>query len=115
MKNLICVLLSCVIVIAFAAASLSAEMKTPGGDPAVPVYAEGYTCGDFDELRMRKIYQLSSVYDIDSIPVEDFENNGQMYHFIGLEQVSGEGLEPYIRDGSKNPALYAAVFCRENS
>ena len=116
MKKLICTLLGLSIVIA-AVVFMSAETQTCGSDPAAPVYVEGYTYGNFDELRIRKIYQLSSIQEAGNISVEDFESGGQTYHYIGAERISGAELEPYIRekiDHSENIVFCAAVFGKKD-
>ena len=57
----------------------AAEESGPGRDSAYyPISVEEYTAGDFDELRIQKVYQLSLDDDPSLIPTEDFTRNGRL-------------------------------------
>ncbi len=45
-----------------------------------PVEVESYTAGDFDQPRIRKVYQLSLSDDPAGIPTEDFEEYGKIFN-----------------------------------
>ncbi len=58
-----------------------------------PISVEEYTEGSFDELRIRKIYQLSLSDDPAGIPTEDFERNGHVYHLLDLIRKDEVGVD----------------------
>lgn len=58
-----------------------------------PVSVEEYTEGDFDELRIRKVYQLSLSDDPAGIPTEDFERNGHVFHLLDLIRKDEVGVD----------------------
>ena len=58
-----------------------------------PVSVEEYTEGDFDELRIRKVYQLSLSDDPAGIPTEDFERNGHLFHLLDLIRKDEVGVD----------------------
>ncbi len=62
-----------------------------------PVSVEEYTEGDFDELRIKKVYQLSLSDDPAGIPTEDFERSGHVYHLLDLIRKDEVGVDtqPY--------------------
>lgn len=75
-------------VIALAPPALADNGKTP-----FPIDLEEYTEGSFDELRIRKVYQLSVTEDPKNIPTEDFERNGYMFHLLDITQQNEEGTD----------------------
>lgn len=58
-----------------------------------PISVEEYTEGNFDELRIRKIYQLSLSDDPAGIPTEDFERNGHVFHLLDLIRKDEIGVD----------------------
>lgn len=58
-----------------------------------PISVEEYMEGNFDELRIRKIYQLSLSDDPAGIPTEDFERNGHIYHLLDLIRKDEVGVD----------------------
>ena len=58
-----------------------------------PVSVEAYTEGDFDELRIKKVYQLSLSDDPSLIPTEDFERFGHVYHLLDLIRKDEVGVD----------------------
>ena len=49
-----------------------------------PIEVESYTAGDFDQPRVRKVYQLSLSDDPAGIPTEDFEEYGMTFHLMEM-------------------------------
>ncbi len=58
-----------------------------------PVEVESYTAGDFDQPRIRKVYQLSLSDDPAGIPTEDFEEYGMTFHFIEMTRKTEVGVD----------------------
>jgi len=58
-----------------------------------PVEVESYTAGDFDQPRIRKVYQLSLSDDPSGIPTEDFEEYGMTFHFIEMTRKAEVGVD----------------------
>lgn len=58
-----------------------------------PVSVEEYTEGDFDELRIRKVYQLSLSDDPAGIPTENFERDGHVFHLLDLIRKDEVGVD----------------------
>jgi len=58
-----------------------------------PISVEEYTEGDFDELRIRKVYQLSLSDDPSLIPTEDFERGGHVYRLLDLIRKDEVGVD----------------------
>ena len=87
--KLLCVLAAvlCMVTSAFAADSGARSTQL------YPVSVEEYTDGDFDELRIKKIYQLSLSDDPAGIPTEDFERNGHVFHLLDLIRKDEVGVD----------------------
>lgn len=64
-----------------------------------PISVEEYTAGDFDELRIQKVYQLSLDDDPSLIPTEDFERNGRVYYLLDMTRKDEVGVDtkPYVQ------------------
>lgn len=58
-----------------------------------PVEVESYTAGDFDQPRIRKVYQLSRSDDPAGIPTEDFEEYGRTFHLMEMTRKDEIGVE----------------------
>lgn len=58
-----------------------------------PVEVESYTAGDFDQPRIRKVYQLSLSDDPASIPTEDFEEYGRTFHLMEMTRKTEVGTD----------------------
>ena len=56
-----------------------------------PIEVESYTAGDFDQPRIRKVYQLSLSDDPAGIPTEDFEEYGMTFHLMEMTPENGGG------------------------
>jgi len=54
---------------------------------------ESYTAGDFDQPRIRKVYQLSLSDDPAGIPTDDFEEYGMTFHFIEMTRKTEVGVD----------------------
>lgn len=93
MKNrairLLCILAALLCVTTSALAADSGARSTQ----LYPVSVEEYTEGDFDELRIRKVYQLSLSDDPAGIPTEDFERNGHLFHLLDLIRKDEVGVD----------------------
>lgn len=61
----------------------------------VPDRIESYTAGDFDQLQIWKIYQLSSTDDPAHISTRDFELNGWTYHMLEMDKEELDGQITY--------------------
>ena len=78
----------------------AAEESGPGRDSAYyPISVEEYTYGDFDELRIQKVYQLSLDDDPSLIPTEDFERNGRLYYLLDMTRKDEVGVDtkPHVQ------------------
>ena len=72
----------------------AAEESGPGRDSAYyPISVEEYTAGDFDELRIQKVYQLSLDDDPSLIPTEDFTRNGRLYYLLDMTRKDEVGVD----------------------
>ncbi len=58
-----------------------------------PVEVESYTAGDFDQPRIRKVYQLSLSDDPAGIPTEDFEEYGKTFHLMEMTRKPEVGVD----------------------
>ena len=54
---------------------------------------ESYTAGDFDQPRIRKVYQLSLSDDPAGIPTEDFEEYGMTFHLMEMTRKTEVGVD----------------------
>ena len=79
-RKLLCVLAAMFCMVTSALAADSGARSTQ----LYPISVEEYTYGDFDELRIQKVYQLSLSDDPAGIPTEDFERNGYVFHLLDL-------------------------------
>ena len=78
----------------------AAEESGAGRDSAYyPISVEEYTAGDFDELRIQKVYQLSLDDDPSLIPTEDFERNGRLYYLLDMTRKDEVGVDtkPHVQ------------------
>ena len=81
-------------------AAEAADATKPARDSAYyPISVEEYTAGDFDELRIQKVYQLSLDDDPGLIPTEDFERNGRLYYLLDMTRKDEVGVDtkPYVQ------------------
>lgn len=58
-----------------------------------PIEVESYTAGDFDQPRVRKVYQLSLTDDPAGIPTEDFEEYGMTFHLMEMTRKTEVGTD----------------------
>ena len=103
MKRILTILCVLAIVMAGSAAALAAD---DAGQNAsyYPISVEEYTYGDFDELRINKVYQLSLSDDPSLIPTEDFVRNGRRYYLLDMRRSSGcrARCRPAAQPGPRN-------------
>ena len=81
-------------------AAEAADATKPARDSAYyPISVEEYTAGDFDELRIQKVYQLSLDDDPGLIPTEDFERNGRLYYLLDMTRKDEVGVDtkPHVQ------------------
>ncbi len=64
---------------------------------------ESYTTGDFDQLKIWKIYRLSVTDDPAHISTSDFESNGWRYHMLEMDksELDGQVIYTVIFNGTK--------------
>ena len=58
-----------------------------------PVEVESYTAGDFDQPRIRKVYQLSRSDDPTGIPTDDFVEYGRTFHLMEMTRKDEVGVD----------------------
>lgn len=58
-----------------------------------PIEVESYTAGDFDQPRVRKVYQLSLSDDPAGIPTEDFVEYGMTFHLMEMTRKTEVGVD----------------------
>jgi len=58
-----------------------------------PIEVESYTAGDFNQPRIRKVYQLSLSDDPSGIPTEDFEEYGMTFHLMEMTRKVEVGVD----------------------
>ena len=58
-----------------------------------PVEVESYTAGDFDQPRIRKVYQLSRSDDPAGIPTDDFVEYGRTFHLMEMTRKDEIGVD----------------------
>ncbi len=107
MKRIIMILCTLALVIA---RSVSVTVDATTDASYSPIYVETYNYGDFDELGMNKIYQLSPSDDPRLIPTEDFEHNGRRYFLLDLIR---EDEECVVSENGCGTVTYTAVFGSE--
>jgi len=86
-------MLLCVAVLTLCMASPPALAADRPADCYYPVEVEAYTAGDFDQPRIRKVYQLSLSDDPAGIPTADFEEYGMTFHFIEMTRKAEVGVD----------------------
>ncbi len=62
------------------------------GGPYYPISVEEYTAG-VNELRVKKVYQLSLSDDPAGIPTEDFERNGRRFYLLDMVKEDEVGVD----------------------
>lgn len=98
MKRILMTLCALAMLMAGAFPAYAAEEA--GKDSAYyPISVEEYTAGDFDELRIQKVYQLSLDDDPSLIPTEDFERNGRLYYLLDMTRKDEVGVDtkPHVQ------------------
>ena len=58
-----------------------------------PIEVESYTAGDFDQPRIRRVYQLSLSDDPAGIPTEDFVEYGMTFHLMEMTRKTEVGVD----------------------
>ena len=79
--------------------ALSMTVPALAKETFYPVSVEEYTAGDFDELRINKVYHLSLSDDPSGIPTDDFVRNGRHYYLLDLIRKDEVGVDtqPYTK------------------
>ena len=98
MKRILMTLCALTMIVAGALPAYAAGES--GKDSAYyPISVEEYTAGDFDELRIQKVYQLSLDDDPSLIPTEDFTRNGRTYYLLDMTRKDEVGVDtkPYVQ------------------
>ena len=75
------------------AASPPAQASDRSAACYYPVEVESYTAGDFDQPRIRKVYQLSLSDDPSGIPTEDFVEYGRTFHLMEMTRKDEVGVD----------------------
>lgn len=75
------------------AASPPAQAADRSASCYYPVEVESYTAGDFDQPRIRKVYQLSLSDDPSGIPTEDFVEYGRTFHLMEMTRKDEVGVD----------------------
>ena len=93
MKRIFSIL--CALAIVMMSGSITALASEDTGQSAsyYPISVEEYTYGDFDELRINKIYQLSLSDDPSLIPTDDFVRNGRRYYLLDMTRKDEVGVD----------------------
>lgn len=97
MKRIATALCALAVVMAGSVPALAAE-EAPRQDASYyPISVEEYTYGDLDELRVKKVYQLSLSDDPSLIPTGDFERNGLWFTLLDMTRKNEVGVDtqPY--------------------
>lgn len=79
--------------------ALSMAVPVMAAETFYPTSVEEYTAGDFDELRINKVYHLSLSDDPSGIPTDDFVRNGRHYYLLDLVRKDEVGVDtqPYTK------------------
>lgn len=94
MKRILTTLCALAIVMAGSVPALAADADESGQSASYyPISVEEYTYGDFDELRINKVYQLSLSDDPSLIPTEDFVRNGRRYYLLDMTRKDEVGVD----------------------
>jgi len=94
MKRILITLCALAIVMAGSVPALAADTEEAGQSASYyPISVEEYTYGDFDELRINKVYQLSLSDDPSLIPTEDFVRSGRRYYLLDLTRKDEVGVD----------------------
>ena len=97
MKRIATALCALAVVMAGSVPALAAE-EAPRQDASYyPISVEEYTYGVLDELRVKKVYQLSLSDDPSLIPTGDFERNGLWFTLLDMTHKNEVGVDtqPY--------------------
>ena len=73
--------------------SVNLPVAFAAGGPYYPISVDEYTYGNFDELRIQKVYQLSLSDDPSGIPTEDFERNGRLFYLLDITRKDEIGVD----------------------
>ena len=92
MKRILTILCALAIVMAGSITALAADDMGQSAS-YYPISVEEYTYGDFDELRINKVYQLSLSDDPSLIPTEDFVRNGRRYYLLDMTRKDEVGVD----------------------
>jgi len=94
MKRILTILCVLALIMAGSVTALAADASNTGQSASYyPISVEEYTYGDFDELRINKIYQLSLADDPSLIPTEDFVRNGRRYYLLDMTRKDEVGVD----------------------
>ena len=94
MKRILTILCVLALIMAGSVTALAADASNTGQSASYyPISVEEYTYGDFDELRINKIYQLSLADDPSLISTEDFVRNGRRYYLLDMTRKDEVGVD----------------------
>ena len=109
MKRTLILLYALALLLTGAVPALAAEpgQEQTGQDPTgqtqfLPASVEEY--GEGDQLRVKRVYQLSPVDDPDGIPTADFERGGYVYHLLdqSRQEITGQHSRPLTKTVTKS-------------
>ena len=98
-KYILTTLFALTVILAEAFPVYAADAEPGTSSSYYPISVEEYTYGDFDELRINKVYQLSLADDPSLIPTEDFVRNGRLYYLLDMTRKDEVGVDtqPYTQ------------------
>ena len=109
MKRTLILLYALALLLTGAVPALAAEpgQEQTGQDPTgqtqfLPASVEEY--GEGDQLRVKRVYQLSPVDDPEGIPTADFERGGYVYHLLdqSRQEITGQHSRPLTKTVTKS-------------
>ena len=109
MKRTLILLYALALLLTGAVPALAAEpgqeqtgQDTTGQTQFLPASVEEY--GEGDQLRVKRVYQLSPVDDPEGIPTADFERGGYVYHLLdqSRQEITGQHSRPLTKTVTKS-------------
>lgn len=109
MKRTLILLYALALLLTGAVSALAAEpgQEQTGQDPTgqtqfLPASVEEY--GEGDQLRVKRVYQLSPVDDPEGISTADFERGGYVYHLLdqSRQEITGQHSRPLTKTVTKS-------------
>ena len=109
MKRTLILLYALALLLTGAVPALAAEpgqeqtgQDSTGQTQFLPASVEEY--GEGDQLRVKRVYQLSPVDDPEGIPTADFERGGYVYHLLdqSRQEITGQHSRPLTKTVTKS-------------